>query len=31
MVLCHKCHDITHGKEKIEIPNENDIEENGEE
>lgn len=31
MVLCQKCHDRIHGKEKIELPNENDIEENGEE
>ena len=31
MVLCQKCHDRIHGKEKIELPNGDDIAENGEE
>lgn len=30
MVLCKKCHDRIHGKEKIELPTEHEIEENGE-
>ena len=30
MVLCKKCHDRIHGKEKIEVPDEHEIEENGE-
>jgi len=29
-VLCEKCHDRVHGKERIEIPSEEEIEENGE-
>lgn len=31
MVLCTKCHDRIHGKEKIELPSENEIEENNDE
>ena len=30
MVLCKKCHDRIHGTEKIEMPTEAEIEENGE-
>jgi len=30
VVLCDKCHDRIHGKEKIELPNANEILENGE-